>query len=101
MIAGVDQADNVKAADQDLGNIVSIGNGVLIRPSWPSVGWNLSVDSDKDDVFNQSSPAYRIISPVSGIDGGKLQIKGTATGTAGGKKKFCPRTSSRRVFPRQ
>ena len=90
MIAGVDQADNVKAADQDLGNIVSIGNGVLIRPSWPSVGWNLSVDSDKDDVFNQSSPAHRIISPVSGIDGGKLQIKGTATGTAGVKRNSVP-----------
>ena len=78
-------AINWRRADQDLGNIVSVGGGVLVRPNWPSVGWNLSVDDDGDDTFFTSNPSYKIEEALAGVNAGNLVIKGTLTGTAGEK----------------
>ena len=76
-------ATNWRRVDQDLGNIVSVGRGILIRPNWPSVGWNLRVDENGADTFYTSNPSYRIIEELGGTNGGSLLIKGTASGTAG------------------
>lgn len=76
-------ATNWTRVDQDLGSIVSIGNGILIRPNWPSIGLNLRVDDDGVDTFYTSYPSYRITEDLGGTNGGNLLIKGTATGTAG------------------
>lgn len=61
-----------------------------MRHNWPSVGWNLGIDGDGDDEFYTSNPSYRMIMPITGSDAGILQLKGTATGTAGEKRTTVP-----------
>ena len=73
---------------KNLGTTVTVNNAILFRHNWASVGFNLGVNSNNQDVFFTNNPSYRIIEPFTGANAGLLQIKSTQSGTAGEVREF-------------
>ncbi|MDA9335144.1 hypothetical protein N9Q89_03190 [Flavobacteriaceae bacterium] len=79
---------NWSLVTKNLGTTVTINNGILLRPNWPSIGFNLGLNSNNQDIFFTINPSYRIIEPNTGAEAGLLQIKSTQNGIAGEVRKF-------------